>query len=190
MYTGSGFLDAGAQVPPKGGGQAPRTDPESRARLRAVYLAEIGVVEASGRNDGSRIAAYLQYCGLGEGYAWCAAFVCWAYGQAGIANPRTAWAAALFPEDRLVYQRGRTGPGGTPQQGDVFGIYFANLGRIAHVGFVDEWGEGSYFITVEGNTDQAGSRNGDGVYRKRRPKSQAYKVAAFVNPKTLDNEEY
>ncbi|HWK59160.1 MAG TPA: hypothetical protein VNQ80_17590 [Parapedobacter sp.] len=46
-------------------------------------------------------------------------------------------------------------------------VGFAGLQRIGNVGFVDEWGIGSYFITVEGNTNEAGNREGDGVYRKR-----------------------
>ena len=45
--------------------------------------------------------------------------------------------------------------------GDVFGIYFANLNRIAHAGFLDEWGE-KYLITVEENTNETGSNEGDG----------------------------
>ncbi len=155
-----------------------------RQRLRAVYMAEVGVHEASGRNDGARVAEYLRYCGLEEGHAWCAAFVCWAYGQAGIANPRTAWADALFPKVLVVYQRGDARLTGTPKRGDTFGIYFADLKRIAHVGFVDDWQPGAYLITVEGNTNAAGRRDGDGVYRKRRLKSQIYKVADFVGSKT------
>lgn len=34
---------------------------------------------------------------------------------------------------------------------DVFGIYFPEKGRIAHVGFVEQWKE-HWLITVEGNT--------------------------------------
>src|SRR5690606_20890832 len=84
----------------------------------------------------------LRYCGLDEGYAWCAAFVSWCHGQAGYPEPRNAWAAALLPTARRVND---------PRPGDVFGIYYSNLKRIAHVGFVDEWGD-QYCITVEGNT--------------------------------------
>src|SRR5690554_1094953 len=66
-----------------------------------------------------------------------------------------------------------------PATADVFGIYFANLKRIAHVGFVDEWGE-KQVITVEGNTNEAGSAEGDGVYRKRRPIASIYQVANWI----------
>lgn len=68
----------------------------------------------------------------------------------------------------------------TPKRADVFGIYFANLKRIAHVGFIDEWGE-KQIITVEGNTNEAGSAEGDGVYRKRRPIVSIYQVANWID---------
>lgn len=130
--------------------------------LKKTYLAEIGVQEATGNNDGPRVAEYLRYCGLGEGYEWCAAFVSWCHGQAGYLAPRNAWAAALFPAQRTVWTNGRRAAGrDRPQAGDVFGIYMAGKKRIGHCGFVDEW-EGSWCITVEGNV-------GNAVVRKRRP---------------------
>lgn len=51
---------------------------------------------------------------------------------------------------------------------------------VAHVGFIDAWPDGDYVITVEGNTNMAGSREGDGVYRKRRPKQSIYQVSRWV----------
>ena len=69
----------------------------------------------------------------------------------------------------------------TPGKADVFGIWFQNLNRIAHVGFIDEWKDDCAFcITVEGNTNDEGSREGDGVYKKRRLKSQIYKVSRWL----------
>src|SRR5690554_6182803 len=59
--------------------------------LREIYMGELGVKEATGRNDGHRVGEYLRYCGLGEGYEWCAAFVSWCHKQAGFAEPRNAW---------------------------------------------------------------------------------------------------
>ncbi|WP_262249695.1 CHAP domain-containing protein [Parapedobacter soli] len=154
-------------------------------QLKEIYRAEIGVKEATGNNDGSRVGEYLRYCGLGEGYAWCAAFVSWCHWQAGYPEPRNAWAATLLPTARRVND---------PRPGDVFGIYYTNLKRIAHVGFVDEWDD-QYCITVEGNTgpptdhaitdDYAANpiRAGparDGVYRKRRPIRTIHAVARWT----------
>ena len=39
---------------------------------------------------------------------------------------------------------------------------------------------GGFYITVEGNTSEAGSREGDGVYRKRRAKRTIYKASRWV----------
>lgn len=133
--------------------------------------------ERSGQNDGARVATYLRAVGYGEGYPWCAAFVSWAFQEAGIDAARTAWAPAWFPAGRLVYRRGDRGY--VAQPGDVFGLYYPRKGRIAHVGFID--GEaGGFYITVEGNTNGAGSREGDGVYRKRRAKRTIYRASRWV----------
>jgi len=56
--------------------------------------------------------------------------------------------------------------------------YFPDKKRIAHVGFVDSWDD-KYVITVEGNANEAGSREGDGVYRKRRLIGSIYQVARW-----------
>ena len=155
--------------------------------LWGIYTAEIGVREQSGKNDGQRVEAYLAYVGLKKGDPWCAAFVCWSLGQAGIRNPRSGWSPDLFPARKVCWQRSlalqpkpaaAVGETSGPRRGDVFGIYFPEKKRIAHVGFVDTW-DGKYVITVEGNTNEAGSREGDGVYRKRRLISSIYQVARW-----------
>ncbi|TYR36937.1 hypothetical protein FXV77_07095 [Sphingobacterium phlebotomi] len=65
----------------------------TRARIVEIAVAEIGVKEATGNNDGARVEEYLNYTGLGKGHAWCAAFVSWCYGQVGLTEPRNneAW---------------------------------------------------------------------------------------------------
>lgn len=145
-----------------------------------LYTREIGVREATGHNDGSRVEEYLAAAGRRKGEAWCAAFVTWVFVQAGVEAAVSGWSPAWFPADRTVYVRGKA-ENLTPQQADVFGIYFPDAGRIAHVGFVDRWDDGSLTVTVEGNTNEAGSREGDGVYRKRRLKTQVYKISRWVN---------
>lgn len=155
-------------------------NPIKRANVKAIYDSQLHVREKTGKNDGVEVERYLRYTKLGKGYAWCAAFVCWSFGQACIINPMNAWSPALLPNNKLIYQKGSKVYNSTPQTADVFGIYYSNLKRIGHVGFVDEWEEGSYVLTVEGNTNSAGSREGDGVYRKRRLKSQIYKVANWT----------
>lgn len=148
-------------------------------RVSEIYSKEIGVRERTGNNDGQRVEEYLRSCNLKKGNPWCAAFVTWTFKQAKVDAIVSAYSPSWFPNKSTIYTRGSKG-NKTPQKADVFGIYFSNKGRIAHVGFIDVWGDNSYCITVEGNTNDEGSREGDGVYRKRRLKSQIYKVSRFL----------
>lgn len=158
-----------------------------RGILRAVYTAELGVRELSVRNDGPEVEKYLSYVGLKKGQPWCAAFVCWALAEANIKNPRSGWSPDLLPASKVIWQRTRAIAAGdidAPREGDVFGIWYRDKGRIAHVGFVDKW-DGNWMISVEGNTNEAGSAEGDGVYRKRRLTASLYKVADFIQDKRI-----
>lgn len=154
-----------------------------RNQVKYTYDAQVGVRERSGNNDGKKVEEYLGYVHLKKGQPWCAAFVCWTFGQTGIKNPRSGWSPTLFPENKVIWQRARLQPAThniQPKQGDVFGLYFPEKKRIAHVGFIDEWGD-KFAITVEGNTNLAGSREGDGVYRKRRLTSSLYRVSNWID---------
>jgi len=127
-------------------------------KVLAIARSQIGVREATGHNDGMKVESYLAYTGNKKGEPWCAAFVSWVFGQAGLKQPRTAWSLALFPKAHLVK---------TANPATIFGIYFADKGRIAHVGLVERQ-KGNWIYTIEGNTNSTGSREGDGVYRKLR----------------------
>lgn len=153
--------------------KAPLTD---RDLLYQIYTAEIGVREASGNNDGPEVEAYLATTGLDKGYAWCSAFVSWVFQQGGFDTPRTAWSPALFPKRVVIWPN----QGKSPQKSDVFGIYYPNLKRIGHVGFIVSWGA-NFVTTVEGNTNENGSSEGDGVYRKRRRTKTIHSVADWVS---------
>lgn len=171
------------------------TENSPTERLRSVYLSEVGVREATNRNDGTKVEEYLRYTGLKRGNPWCCAFVCYCLGKAGIPNPRTGYCPNLFPKGHVIWSRtsGFSLPSPVsrnsspitrnsspnPSPGDIFGLYFPDKGRIAHVGFIDDWGE-KYLISVEGNTNEAGSREGDGIYRKRRLISSISKVARYL----------
>ncbi len=122
--------------------------------------------------------AYLATTGLGPGYAWCAAFVSWVLTENNVPNPQSAWSPSWFPLRNTIYTRGQNNRL-TPLPGDVFGIYFNNLNRIAHVGFIHRFRD-DISVTVEGNTNDTGSRQGDGVYLKRRPTRQIYKISRFI----------
>lgn len=152
-----------------------RTLPErSTVTLRPLHFAaaELGVRESGAPNDGPRVRAYLLAADIRVPSAWCAAFVSWCFRQAGHPLPRTGWSPALFPESRIRL---------LPASGLVFGIYFPKLGRIGHCGFVERV-QGDWIITIEGNTNQAGSREGDGVYRKWRHRRSVHRFADWESP--------
>jgi hypothetical protein len=153
--------------------------------VAVVYTSQIGVRELSGHNDGVVVEKYLASTGFKKGNAWCAAFITWSFEQASnemkinIRTPKSAWAPSWFPPDNVIYYKGKFTKH-IPDKADVFGIYYAKDNRIGHVGFIDVWPDGDYVITVEGNTNNAGSREGDGVYRKRRLKTNIHKVSRWV----------
>nr|WP_315419991.1 peptidoglycan-binding protein [uncultured Pedobacter sp.] len=158
--------------------QVPNTAMPDRAKLLCIAKNEVGVRELSGHNDGPRVAAYLRYTGVEQGSPWCAAFVSWVFNQAGYAAPRTPWSPALFPLNKRTEQI---------RPAVIFGIYFSHLKRIAHCGFVERQ-EGGWLITIEGNTNVEGSREGDGVYRKRRSVKAIKYFADWINKKGVDDE--
>jgi hypothetical protein len=153
------------------------TADELRLKVAETYQSFLHVREATGRNDGAEVKMFLAVTGFKEGNPWCAAFVAYCFTVNDINNPKSAWSPSWFPKHAVIDLNKIK-----PEQADVFGLYFNNLGRIAHVGFVDRWPRsGDYFFTVEGNTNNAGSREGDGVYEKRRPKRTANKVARYIS---------
>lgn len=125
----------------------------NRSRVIAIAAAEIGVREATGKNDGPRVEEYLRYTHLGSGHEWCAAFVSWCYGQAGFPQPRNPWSPALFPNARVYWKHGGFVKSGKNriEVADVFGIYAVAASRINHVGLVRDIA-GEYVVSIEGNS--------------------------------------
>lgn len=150
-----------------------------RDKVALTYLSQIGVKEATGHNDGPEVEIYLRAVNQAPGAPWCAAFVSWSYTINGVSNPKSAWAPTYFPTSKVIYARDGQMTA-LPQKADVFGIYFANQGRIAHMGFIHVWGS-RIVTTVEGNTNDQGSREGTRVAMKRRPTRTIYKVSRYIN---------
>lgn len=128
----------------------------------------LGIRELSGHNDGPLVDEILSSVGLeGTQAPWCAAFIVWlgdkTFGSVLNPYPRSGW-SPTFLKNPTWNRQGR----GVPlQPADVFGIWFNSMGRVAHVGLVEK-NEGDWLVTIEGNTNGGGSRDGDGVYRRRR----------------------
>ena len=152
---------------------------ERREKLLRAADAYVGKTELTGRNDGPIVDYVLAAVGLeGTRSPYCAAFVVRAaddaFGKGNHPFPRSAWSPDML--------RGATwvmGKGQKPRPGDVFGIYFPNLKRIGHTGFVRR-DLGNFAETVEGNTTPeagegtAADREGGGFWKKRRLFSRIY----------------
>lgn len=147
------------------------TNAEKRISLIRRAQMEIGVRERSGNNDGPRVEEYLASVGLSSGQPYCAAFISWAFAMEGFNKPKTGWCPDLFPSKRLAR---------SALPGNVIGIYFIAKKRIAHVGLIEKV-DGEWCVSIEANTNVSGSREGDGVYRKRRHLKTIYMIADWVS---------
>jgi hypothetical protein len=134
--------------------------------LEEIYLSQIGVREATGKNDGPEVEMYLHSVGKSKGLAWCSAFVAWCLNEAEIKHTVNAWSPTSENRRNFVYRNQSFFK--QPLPGDVFTIFYPRLKRIGHTGFYHANQNESIIITVEGNTNEAGSREGDGVYKKYR----------------------
>lgn len=141
----------------------------SPPNIKQSYDSQIGVREKTGNNDGPAVKMYLATCNLSEGYAWCAAFVKWNLLNSGFTQAKqiNAMAMSCDKEERHVQPT-------EARTGDVFTLYYVKLKRIGHTGFFDKQINKSIYRSVEGNTNEAGSREGDGVYVKYRSYRATY----------------
>jgi len=145
-----------------------------------VAVSQLGVLERPpGSNRGPEVDRYLRSVGLDPAagsYAWCAAFVHWCFAEAasrlGVSNPaiRTAgvldhWRkAARSPAACRVRGADAAQDPTLVLPGAVFAI---SVGRgLGHMGLVEAV-DGGNLVTVEGNTNDDGSREGIGVFRRR-----------------------
>lgn len=143
---------------------------------------EVGVLEVGGDNRGPRIEVYQAATWLKPGpWPWCAAFCAWALRAALIAyGVPPARADAWRCRDASAFgwvTWAQRAPGclvlpadAVPLLGDVV-VYDFNGPTAAgggHIGVVERDFPGDAYVTIEGNTDEAGGREGRGVFRKTR----------------------
>lgn len=137
------------------------------------------VREATGKNDGKDVEAFLRNVGLGKGYAWCAAFMAQCHDDVGLENPRSAYCPVWFRKSNLVYQKNvKTITSFQAKKGQMFGLYIESKGRIGHIGMLTGQTKLSYH-TIEGNANGGGSHEGDGVYRLIRNKKSIYAISDY-----------
>lgn len=129
-----------------------------------IAQSQIGVQEIpKNSNAGPAVEKYLKSVGLGKGYAWCMAFVYWSVKTAcielNIENPLAKTAGVLDMYNRMTKYRVTT-----PQPGDFFIMEFGK--GTGHTGFVEKLLPNGKLQTIEGNTNDEGSREGYEVARR------------------------
>lgn len=160
-----------------------------------IAAGEVGYRE--GAYNWTKYAAEM-YGGKYQNQAWCGVWTDWCLAQANLlqGEPSSVWT----PGGATSYQRaGRwISRAGVALPGDV--VYFdwggsQSVQQIDHVGLVEAVTP-DYILTIEGNTSgdwQGSQSNGDGVYRRKRPRSAIvgfgrpqYEIPTPVPPQPID----
>lgn len=164
-----------------------------RKKLVDTLHKQLNVREATGHNDGVEVEKYLTFVNRYKGDSWCAAFTSWNLNAVGVTtppNPKSGWSPNFATPKYTIWSQKllRDHKAKPPKAGDCFTLYYSNLGRVGHVGFiVDE--TDNYFITIEGNTGLTGSRDGSGVHKYKRSKHKVYAVTNYITPYIQSNEK-
>lgn len=148
-------------------------------KIVKVAETKVGVRESGGPNKGKDLQVFFDadsYDPNGkkpgdDGYAWCASFVCWVVMKAmegrkwTFDRPTTPGAFAFelwsLAQDKSTQTKKK--PGNDIQRGDLVIFNFSHIGIAT-----GPPNAAGVFPTIEGNTNSAGSREGDGVYKKTR----------------------
>lgn len=141
------------------------TRKDAIARVLQVASGEVGVKEQPlGSNFGPRVGQYLAVTGIRRPAFWCAAWVAWV-GQSALGD---AWPLPLSAscDVLLDYARRHRCLSSSPSAGDVF-LVLASDNDATHTGLVTGINAGGVtFGTIEGNSNDGGSRNGIEVARR------------------------
>ena len=140
-----------------------------------IALAELGHEEIPlGSNWGKHVKKYLASVGINFPASWCMAYVCWCLDEAykPEKNPLIKSGGVL-----KFWQSNKDYRVTDPKPGDIFIMdYGKGLGHTGIVLKVDQ----TFIYTIEGNTNDSGSREGIEVARKQRPKT---KILGYIRPK-------
>lgn len=126
--------------------------------------AHLGVIETTGPNRGPLIDRWLRRMGLDpehgppQGYPWCAAFVCCMVLDAG-------WRVKPSAGVRRLWEKNADLITDTTQEGD---LVLRLVSGHTHVEIFSHVTDGGRWITIGGNTNAAGSREGNAVEWKDR----------------------
>ncbi|MFI9240806.1 peptidoglycan-binding protein [Streptomyces sp. NPDC053079] len=139
-------------------------------KVIAIAHDEVGYQEGRSRGHWNNIQKYapaVPALEWAQGEPWCSTFVTWCFQEAGAADlvPVTASCAEgvewFQDQDRYT------------DYPVIGGVVYFSPGGGSHTGIVIAYTDDE-ITTVEGNTNDDGSSEGDGVYLKTRPRHSSY----------------
>jgi hypothetical protein len=144
--------------------------PVDVAALLKTFASYVGIKESPmGSNNGVMINKFNASCGLrpSDHAPWCASVAHYGYMVNGAPDRPGAYSPSWYAKTRVI-------PAAMVQPGDVGLIYFPSKGRYAHViSAIERVNRSgrivSFYVTLEGNTNAMGSREGDSFARRIRP---------------------
>ncbi len=131
-----------------------------------VAQSQLGVQEMpKGSNAGPQVEIYLKSVGLGKGFAWCMSFVYWVVKES---CAKTAHPNLLLKTGGVMAQWNKCINLRVikPQEGDIFIMDFGK--GTGHTGIVTKVLPNGNIETIEGNTNDDGSREGYEVCKRIR----------------------
>ena len=165
----------------------------------ALHELALHVVEEGGPNRGIKVEAYQRAAGLKPGDPWCAAFVAWNVATAkGVAKAPSWTSGSAITTWHRGSRNLAAGDKATPVEAEALPAKVepgwiwvrATTAKAADAARKGGWVKGHCgivvavdavgFHTVEGNTNKAGSREGDGVWRKLHKWSDAALIGRTV----------
>jgi len=139
------------------------------AKTLEIAQSNVGVQEhPKGSNSGPEVNEFLRSVGLGPGFAWCMAFVYFCTNKAcqelNLPVPLVQ-TGGVMDQWNLTHCRKLPNRASGVKPGDIFIMEFAH--GTGHTGFVESISDGMIH-TIEGNTNEDGSREGYEVARRER----------------------
>jgi hypothetical protein len=149
--------------------------PTLYAKTLEIVRTQLGVSEQGGDNRGPEVNEYLREAGVPSGNPWCAALMNWCAKKAadvlGVKSPLEEVPIQAYVQSYFEHfkKKGKIVEAKDAKPGDLIVLFYPSLKRYGHIGIVTSIDlKSGLAYTIEGNTNSAGSREGNVVAAKTR----------------------
>lgn len=145
-------------------------------RVLSIARSQMGFAEIPhGSNWGKHVKKYLNSVGINFPAAWCMAFVYWVFEEAA---KEAALKNELVKTGGVLHQWNNVSKKYKSKMPLRGGVFIMDFGKgTGHTGIIEKV-DGDYIHTIEGNTNDEGSREGYEVARRKRKISSC---KGFIN---------